>query len=103
MDNGQWRRVPSGVDVYVQGQVFSRTVDLAWGDPWSQETLFTDEQLKAKFRGMLKGLDERDHSGLADEIIGMVAEIETLPSLQPFADLLEQTSARSCPSRAKLR
>lgn len=92
MQGGQFRRIPSGIDVHVGGDVLRETVDMAWGDPWSAETLFTDEALRAKFRGMLG-----DNDTTADAIIACVNQLETLDSLTPLAALLS-AAARPRPS-----
>lgn len=92
MHKGQFRRIPAGVDVHARGRVFSRTVDMAWGDPWSEDTRFTDAALQAKFRGMVKGCGSDERSALATKIIDCVQDIESLPDLSPLAQMLEAAS-----------
>ncbi len=52
MGAGQWRGVPGGVDIEARGDVYAATADYAQGDPWSEETLMSDEALIEKFRTM---------------------------------------------------
>ncbi|MGH3626913.1 MAG: MmgE/PrpD family protein, partial [Sciscionella sp.] len=53
MGGGQWRGIPGGVDVFARGEVFSATADNALGDPWSEGTVMSTDQLVNKFRAMV--------------------------------------------------
>jgi hypothetical protein len=48
---------------------------MAWGDPWSEETYFTDEALRAKFRAMLSD------DGRADQVIELIDNLEEVDDL----------------------
>ncbi len=95
MEGGQFRRIPGGVDVHARGQVFSSTVELAWGDPWSPETEFTDEALRAKLARMVAGRDpsSTDRVRHADEIVEAVDRLEEIDDLNEFGRLLATQTA----------
>ncbi len=89
MGNGQWRGVPGGVDIEVGGNVYAATADHAQGDPWSPETLMSDEQLTEKFRTMVRqplgrGSDAADES--LEQAIALLLNIEASPSIRASMD-----------------
>ena len=57
MEGGQWRGMPGGVDIKARDTVFSGTSSYAYGDPWTPETLFTDDALLEKFYGLVGSSD----------------------------------------------
>jgi 2-methylcitrate dehydratase PrpD len=94
IQGGQWRGIPGGVDVHARGDVFRSTVVLAKGDPWSAESLFTDEELLGKFRTMV-GLNA-DGTGAAivrnaaEQVVSAVGNLEELDIvslMRPVAQL----------------
>lgn len=83
MTGGQWRGVPGGVDIHARGQIFSATADQSLGDPWTPETVFSNEQIYSKFNVMI-GLDERGGGppALADaatEVIEVIMSLDDGP------------------------
>jgi 2-methylcitrate dehydratase PrpD len=50
MTDGRFRRIPNEVRITARGEVFSDSNEYSWGDPWTEQTRMTDEQLKDKFR-----------------------------------------------------
>lgn len=84
MRGAQWRVVPGGVDIHARGAIFSATVDMAKGDPWSPRTLMSDEAIRSKFRGML-GLDPVDGTGasrIRDAALRVLDAIEQVDRLE---------------------
>jgi 2-methylcitrate dehydratase PrpD len=83
MQGAQWRGVPGGVDIYARGKVFSATVDMALGDPWTAEARLSNDDLLSKFRVMV-GLDPVDGAGAtrtreaAKQVVGAIEDIESL-------------------------
>ncbi|BBX28461.1 MmgE/PrpD family protein [Mycolicibacterium alvei] len=47
---GRFTRIPNEVQISARGQEFRESCDYVWGDPWSEDTRMTDDQLKAKYR-----------------------------------------------------
>lgn len=103
MTGGQWRGVPGGVDIHARGQIFSATADHSLGDPWTPATLFSNEQIYAKFNVML-GLDEHGEgapalANAAKEIIEVVMTLDE-GSVERLTDSLT-TLAHSLPDQAR--
>jgi 2-methylcitrate dehydratase PrpD len=96
MGGGQWRGVPGGVDVEAGGARYEATADYALGDPWSGETLMSDEQLIEKFKTMV-----REHGGSSpvddealDAAVALLLNIDSSQSVRgdmdAFARLLAE-------------
>jgi len=90
MEGGQFRRIPGGVDVHARGEIFSAAAEMAWGDPWSEKTIFSDEALREKFTRMLAGggVAPAQRGRQADEIIAAVDHLEEIDDLAEFGRLL---------------
>jgi 2-methylcitrate dehydratase PrpD len=91
LEGGQFRRLPAGVDVHARGEVYSETVDMAGGDPWSEATRFTDRMLREKFRNMVvsgKAARSEKSEARAERIIQVVDRLETLDSIGEFTECL---------------
>jgi 2-methylcitrate dehydratase PrpD len=102
IEGGQWRRIPGGVDVHARGQVFSATSEMARGDPWSDASRMSDDDLAAKFRDMvglhaLEGAEARNVRGLADDVMGAIAEIGRIELAQLTRPLSELASSVRAP------
>lgn len=102
MTGGQWRGVPGGVDIHARGQVFSATADHSFGDPWTPETLFSDEQIYSKFNVMI-GLDERGKgtpalANAAKEVIEVIMTLDEIPIGRLADSLMELTRAMPDPT-----
>lgn len=76
-EHGQIRRMPGGVVIRTRGRTFSADADYALGDPWDEDTRFTDARLVAKFRDLV-GMPT------ADGLIDAVFRLDTLPSITPL-------------------
>ena len=83
MEDGQFRRIPGGVEVHAGGKVHAASVDMATGDPWSEETRFTDQALRQKFIGMVCGTNpgSADRKLKAEHIIAAVDRLEEIEDL----------------------
>lgn len=88
MEGGQFRRIPGGVEVHARGKVHTASVDMAFGDPWSEETLFTDEALRQKFMGMVASDGSAEKKQKAERIIAAVDRLEDSKDLKAFCDML---------------
>lgn len=90
--HGQYRRLPAGVDIHARGTIFSATVDMALGDPWSEETVFTDEMLHSKFTNMMLGNDPArvDLAKQAARIIAAVEKLDEINDIREFTELLRR-------------
>ena len=90
MENGQFRRIPGGVEVHARGKVHIASVDMAAGDPWSKDTLFTDEALRQKFIGMVCGTNPGsvERRKKAECIIELVDKLENIKDLAELCDNL---------------
>jgi 2-methylcitrate dehydratase PrpD len=78
MEDGQFRRIPGGVEVHARGKVHAASVDMAAGDPWSPDTLFTDAALEEKFIGMVCGRNpgSSERKARAQRVIDAVDGLE---------------------------
>ncbi len=96
MENGQFRRIPGGVEVHARGKVHIASVDMAAGDPWSKDTLFTDEALRQKFIGMVCGTNPGsvERRKKAECIIELVDKLENIKDLAELCDNLGTDSQR---------
>ena len=96
MENGQFRRIPGGVEVHARGKVHTASVDMAAGDPWSKDTLFTDEALRQKFIGMVCGTNPGsvERRKKAECIIELVDKLENIKDLAELCDNLGTDSQR---------
>mgnify|MGYP001575323815 CR=1 FL=1 len=81
MEGGQFRRIPGGVEVHARGKVHAASVDMAYGDPWSKETLFSDLALQQKFIGMVASTGSPEKKQQAERIIAAVEGLENLKDL----------------------
>jgi 2-methylcitrate dehydratase PrpD len=95
IQGGQWRGIPGGVDIHARGEVYRSTVIMAKGDPWSPESLFSNDELLSKFRAMM-GLSTVDGSGDArvrdsvEQVVSAVDDMENLDIaglMQPLGQL----------------
>lgn len=75
IEAGQFRRIPASVQVQTDSGTLTASAEMAWGDPWSAETYFTDDALRAKFRRMLAD-DTR-----AERVVGFVEDLESVDDL----------------------
>ncbi len=75
---GRFTRVPTQVTVLARGKPFSARSDYAWGDPWTEETRMTDEQLKNKFRGFCSRLLRSDKIEKALETLDHLEEVKNI-------------------------
>lgn len=85
MEDGQFRRIPGGVEVHARGKVHAASVDMAAGDPWSPDTLFTDAAMREKFIGMVCGRTP----GSAERKAKAMRIIDAVESLEGAKDLGE--------------
>lgn len=97
MTGGQWRGIPAGVDIHARGKTFSATADNSLGDPWSEETRFSDAELRRKFNVMVGlGRDGDGPSGraaAADRVAATVAALEDVPLGRLTASLADLSRA----------
>ncbi|MDV3218914.1 MmgE/PrpD family protein [Mycobacterium avium] len=47
---GRFTRIPNEVEISARGEQFSESCEYVWGDPWSNDTRMTDDQVKDKYR-----------------------------------------------------
>jgi 2-methylcitrate dehydratase PrpD len=47
---GRFTRIPNEVRISARGEEFSASCEYAWGDPWSDDTRMTDDQVGDKYR-----------------------------------------------------
>lgn len=81
---GQYRQSPCSVEVRFRGKTARTEVDFTWGDPWAEETRFSDDDIIAKFRSVT-GLP----TAAADAVIDTVMR-ESLGA--PLSSLFEAMS-----------
>jgi 2-methylcitrate dehydratase PrpD len=99
MRGGQWRALPGGVDVFARGTVYSATADYAIGDPWSVDTVMSDNDLITKFKAMV-GVDAAtpDGSRKAARVDACIEAILAAPQsdeVEPWMRSLRNIAAAS--------
>jgi 2-methylcitrate dehydratase PrpD len=91
LQGGQFRRLPGGVDVHARGRVFSATVDNAGGDPWTKETLMTDDMIREKFLGMVgcrSGANADKRVAWARRVMDAVEHVHEFEDIREFTRML---------------
>jgi hypothetical protein len=74
------RRVPTEVQVHARGMRFVEHADYAWGDPWSEESAMTDDQLREKFAAFSAGVLAPEQ---AQAILQVLFELEGADDVGP--------------------
>lgn len=83
----QIREMPASASVWAAGKEHRAEVRYGLGDPWSQETRLSDEQLADKFRSMVAGLG-RDGSTLWDtRVESIIEEVMSLDTAEQLSSL----------------
>jgi 2-methylcitrate dehydratase PrpD len=82
---GRWVRYPHKIRVSARGKTYERSADYVAGDPFTPETLMTDEALFAKFRNFVDGRIAVDQ---VDRCIETVMTIEKQQTLRSLIDCL---------------
>jgi len=72
---GRFKRIPTKVTVSARGKKFTGSTEYAWGDPWTEETRMTDEQLAHKFRAYCSGMLR---SGKIEKALDMLNNLESV-------------------------
>ncbi|WP_050399833.1 MmgE/PrpD family protein [Bradyrhizobium embrapense] len=80
---GQYRNLPCFIEVRLRDRTLRQEAEFAWGDPWSDETRFNDEDIVTKFRSV-SGLS----TAAADMVIETVMEAELGASLAPVFEAM---------------
>lgn len=87
---GQFRQLPCYVEVRFKGKTVRAEVDFAWGDPWSDVTRFSDDDIIAKFRE-ITNLPR----AIADAAIETVMVADLGASLSPVFEAMSQEPGRA--------
>ncbi|MBI2906622.1 MAG: MmgE/PrpD family protein [Chloroflexi bacterium] len=74
----QLRKEPTSILVAARGKTFEGYTEYAKGDPWTEETYFSDDDLRAKFRDLASSLSIASTSWRKriEEIIDTIARLE---------------------------
>ncbi|MCK1554760.1 MmgE/PrpD family protein [Bradyrhizobium sp. 177] len=80
---GQFRQSPCSVQIRYNGRIARRAVEFTWGDPWTDETRFTDGDIVEKFR-TVTSLPESVAEPVIDTVLGANPGV----SLTPVFDAL---------------
>jgi 2-methylcitrate dehydratase PrpD len=81
IEGGQFRRIPASVEVHTNGSVLHASVDMALGDPWSEETRLSDSAIRKKFIGMVAS----DAMAWAEEFIETIDRLESINDVNSIA------------------
>ena len=83
-------KLPTSVAVHARGKVFSAFAEYAKGDPWTEETFFTDDELKEKFlifaASVFQGSEKWYHQ--MTSVVDVVFNLETLENVSNLFDFL---------------
>lgn len=85
---GQYRQMPCFVEVNSRSTTVRAEADFAWGDPWSDETRFTDDDIIAKFRAI-----SNLPTSVADAVIETLMVANLGSSLSPIFQAMSQRGA----------
>lgn len=83
---GQFRQLPCSVEVKFRGKSVRAEVDFAWGDPWRDETRFSDDDIVAKFRTVTNL-----PTAVADAVIETVMAAEFGANLSPVFEAMSES------------
>lgn len=78
------RRVPSTVVVHARGQVFSEYAEFGKGDPYSDETRLSDEELMTKFRAHTERLIRSSHVEPAIDALLHMSKVKDVTTVVPL-------------------
>lgn len=84
---GQFRQMPCSIEVKLQGRSIYAEVDFAWGDPWTAETRFSDDDLIAKFRHATELPTDT-----ADAVLELVLTRKLGSGLSPIFEAMSQSA-----------
>ncbi len=87
--DGQYRLMPSSIEVSARGQTFTAYTEVCKGDPWTEDTYFTDDELKEKFRSLARPL----HAGVDGWPRAVENGVELVLGLEHVADVREVTAS----------
>ena len=87
-------KLPTSIEVHTKGKVLRGHTEYTKGDPWTEETYFTDEELKKKFlvlassvfRGSEKWYEQMD------SVVDLVFKAERLEGVDELCNLLSPLS-----------
>ncbi len=85
-----FKRVPTTVEVTAHGKVFTEYVEFAKGDPWSPDSVMTDDELKEKFREQALSLSMS--SKWRQKIEEIIAGLYDLEAVKDISNLIGQLS-----------
>lgn len=77
----RFKRTPASADVIARGQKFSAREDYPKGDPWTDESRMTDEELKEKFRNMSYQFLCKAHIEKAIDLIYNLEQVDSTSKL----------------------
>jgi len=80
---GQFRQLPCSVEVRFKGKSVRTDVEFAWGDPWLEETRFSDDDIVAKFRRVTNL-----PIAMADAVVETIMMAELGANLSPVFDAM---------------
>ncbi|SFK14584.1 MmgE/PrpD family protein [Bradyrhizobium sp. Gha] len=80
---GQYRQLPCFVRIGLRSRTLRAEADFAWGDPWSEETRFSDDDIVAKFRTV-----SNLPTIVADRVIETVMSAKAGASLSPIFEAM---------------
>ncbi|MFC1986691.1 MmgE/PrpD family protein [Chloroflexota bacterium] len=84
--DGVLTKVPATAEVKARGKTYRQLVYNAWGDPYSHESFFTDDDLRAKFTDFTSSAGVGLHQ--IEKIIEVVSKLEQLDDLGQLTGLL---------------
>ena len=82
---GKWKKCPTSIEVVARGKTFDAASDYAKGDPWTEDTRMSDDEVKDKFRTFSYKMLR---STKIEEIIEKVFELEKLDHVTKLTELL---------------
>ena len=92
--DGQLRELPTRVTVFARGREFVAETSFARGDPFSELTRLSDDDLFEKFlyMGSIDGPSDADWLARAKRIRTLVHDLDRLPSVRHLTNLLSRSS-----------
>jgi 2-methylcitrate dehydratase PrpD len=82
--------IPTTVEVAARGKVFRERIEYAKGDPWSPESIMTDDELQGKFRINAINIQRQstDWKKKVDKAIELIYHLEELKDITELTNLL---------------
>lgn len=87
---GRFTRIPNEVQISARGKEFTESCEYAWGDPWSDDTRMTDDQVMDKYYTYAKAVLSADRVDQSLQVMFTLDKVSNVA--EELTPLLQQES-----------